>query len=403
MRIAVFHNLPSGGAKRALHGFVKQLKLKGHEIDLFVPSTADETFLNLKPLVNQTAVIPVQRSIAGMVVSTWKYVIPVRFSAADLEETHRKLANIINEGNYDITFVEQDRYTLSPFILRYLRHPSIYYCPQPSRLNEKHLAQLSLASTKDTSAIRYARKLWKSYLRRKLPRIDRENARWAKYILANSTFSQETIREAYGLNAYVSHLGVDPQIFRPLGLHRENYVLSVGSMEPSKGYDFLIGSLSVLDEGIRPKLVIVSNSGNERYSAWIERLAHEKGVLLEQKRLISDAELVDLYNRACVFVYAPYSEPFGLGALEAMACGTPVVAVREGGVRDTVVHEKTGILTERDEKTFSTAIEMLLRDKNMQDVLRKKALDSIGNYWNIQQAAERLLDHMKSAIALQKI
>lgn len=395
--------MPSGGAKRALYGFVKELKEKTHEIDLFVPSTADENFLSLSPLVNRTTVLPVKRSIGGMAVSSWKYVIPLRFSAADLEATHRKLADIINGGNYDVAFVEQDRYTQSPFLLKYLRVPSLYYCQQPSRLDESLLTQISLQSTKDASLMKHARKLWKAYLRRKLPRIDQENARWAKYILANSTFSQETIRKAYGLNAYVSHLGVDPQIFRPLALEQENYVLSVGSMEPSKGYDFLIGALSMLDERIRPKLVIVSNSGNERYSAWIERLAHEKGVLLEHKRLISDAELVDLYNRACVFVYAPYSEPLGLAALEAMACGTPVVAIGEGGVRDTVIHEKTGILTERDEKAFSTAVEMLLQNKNKGEILTKNAMESIGNYWTIEHAAERLIDHMHRAIELQRI
>lgn len=403
MRIAVFHNLPSGGAKRALHGFVNELMLKGHEIDLFVPSTADETFLNLKPLVNQTAVIPVRRSIGGMAVSTWKYVIPVRFSAADLEETHRKLANIINEGNYDITFVEQDRYTLSPFILKYLRHPSIYYCQQPSRLDEELLTQLSLESTRNASVLRSARRLWKSYLRRKLPSIDRENATWSKYILANSAFSKETIYKAYGLNAFVSHLGVDPKIFRPLELERQNYVLSVGSMEPSKGYDFLINALGMLDQRTRPKLMIVSNAGNDQYTEWIERLAQEKGVHLEKKRLVSDEELVDLYNRATLFLYAPHSEPLGLAVLEAMACGTPVIAVAEGGVRETVAHEETGILTERNEKTFSGAIEMLMENKNKQDALKKKALNSIGSYWNIQRATERLLDHIKSAIALQKI
>src|SRR5688572_25073784 len=134
MRIAVFHNLPSGGAKRALYGFVKELKRKGHELDLFVPSTADETFLSLESFVTRTTVVPVRKTIGGMILSTWKYVIPVHFSAADLDESHRQLANIINDRSYDITFVEQDRYTMSPFILKYLRCCTVYYCQQPCRL-----------------------------------------------------------------------------------------------------------------------------------------------------------------------------------------------------------------------------------------------------------------------------
>ena len=48
MRIAVFHNLPSGGAKRALYSFVKCLKNVGNQVDIHVPSTADERYLPLK-------------------------------------------------------------------------------------------------------------------------------------------------------------------------------------------------------------------------------------------------------------------------------------------------------------------------------------------------------------------
>ena len=63
--------------------------------------------------------------------------------------------------------------------------------------------------------------------------------------------------------------------------------------------------------------------------------------------LISDEELVLLYNKAKMVVYAPYCEPFGLVPLESMSCGTPVVGVGDGGVKETVINGKTGILTGR--------------------------------------------------------
>ena len=64
--------------------------------------------------------------------------------------------------------------------------------------------------------------------------------------------------------------------------------------------------------------------------------------------LITDEELVILYNKAKLVVYTPYMEPFGLVPLEAMSCGTPVVGVNEGGVMETVLNGKTGILVERN-------------------------------------------------------
>ena len=51
MKIAVFHNLPSGGAKRALYNNVNFLA-KNHEVDVFIPSTANEDYLPLKDIVN---------------------------------------------------------------------------------------------------------------------------------------------------------------------------------------------------------------------------------------------------------------------------------------------------------------------------------------------------------------
>ena len=52
MKIAVFHNLPSGGAKRALYGLVDYLVKSGNSVDAYVPSTANENFLPLKNIVN---------------------------------------------------------------------------------------------------------------------------------------------------------------------------------------------------------------------------------------------------------------------------------------------------------------------------------------------------------------
>lgn len=399
MRIAVFHNLPSGGAKRALYNFVRELGRGGHSLDLFIPSTADESFLSLKPLVGRTVVQPVRRSLGGLLYSCWKYVVPVRFSASDLDTAHRQLARAIDAGGYDIVYVDQDRYTMSPFVLKHLRTCSVYYCAQPSRQEETVVSQVAAQSSRPGSALRHPKKLWSAHLRRNLPRIDRENAQWSRCILTNSAFTRETIAHAYGQEALVSHLGVDPEVFRPLELPRENFVLSVGSMGPTKGYDFLIRSLALVDPRIRPRLVIVSNAGSSRYSEWIAALAKENGVVLEEKRLVSDDELVRLYNRAALFLYTPYREPFGLAAIEAMACGTPVVAVAEGGVRESVIDGATGLRTPRDEGAFARAIATLLADRPLQERLSARAYASVQNYWNVRQAGERLLQHMRNAIS----
>jgi glycosyltransferase involved in cell wall biosynthesis len=167
-----------------------------------------------------------------------------------------------------------------------------------------------------------------------------------------------------------------------------------------KGYDFLIRSLSMIDAGIRPSLLIASNMTDAAWEAHLHQLASKLGVELSIKKCISDRDLVHLYNSARLFVYAPYLEPFGLAPLEAMACGTPVVAVKEGGVRESVLHNETGILTERDEEAFALATTELLRDDAQRERLAYRGLEVVQSFWTWTHAAQRLELHLSRAARL---
>ena len=243
------------------------------------------------------------------------------------------------------------------------------------------------------------KKIWGRYITPRLDRIDKENASFAKVILANSYFSREAILRAYGMNSFVSYLGVDTEIFRPLNMEREPYVLSVGSLTPAKGFDFIIRALSLIKKKLRPCFVIVGNVVWEPWKVHLEKLAAQRGVKLELKVLIDDSELVKLYNRARLCVYAPYLEPFGLVPLEAMACGTPVVAVKEGGVRESVVHNESGwLLIERDEQEFAEAITQALLVKDKRQAAGQRGIELIQEFWTLQHATQRLLQHLERAI-----
>lgn len=403
MKIAVFHNLPSGGAKRALYGFVKYLTKSGHLVDVFVPSTADETFLPLKDVANNVNSFPVRKTITGLIYSTFYYISPINMKIflRDLERTEKKIADVINKKDYDVVLSEQDQYTMSPFFLKFIKKPTVYCCQQPSRVQEAILQKVSQKS-EDKDRIGLVRRIWRKYVVSRMPKIDKQNASFARYILANSYFSRESILRSYGLNSFVSYLGVDTEIFKPLGNPKENFVLSVGSCGPSKGFDFCIKSLARIDSKIYPKFIIVCNSVDVGWKNYLEQLAIKVGVELEIKNLIQDNELVQLYNKAKLVLYAPYLEPFGLVPLEAMACGTPVVAVKEGGVRESVLHNETGILTERDEGMFAEAITDLLLNKEKRQYMSQRALEVVQNFWTLKHAGERLLNHLNRAMEVLK-
>jgi glycosyltransferase involved in cell wall biosynthesis len=92
-------------------------------------------------------------------------------------------------------------------------------------------------------------------------------------------------------------------------------------------------------------------------------------------------------------------EPLGLVPLESMACGTPVVAIAEAGMRETIQNGENGILTERDPCEFGQAIEKLLKDKmlwtNMSACGRQRMLER----WTWEQSGQQLEKNMKRTLA----
>ena len=302
MNIAVFHNLPSGGAKRALYGMLDYLIKSGHTVDAHVPSTANENFLPLTDLVENVNLYKVKTSIGGSLYSSIKYVPPFikQISLRDLENTEKEIAETINSGDYDVVLCEQDQYTLSPFFLKYIKKPTAYYCQQPTR-DEAILKKLS-EITKDQPNI--FKKFVFNYADKRDLKIDIKNAGYATYILANSYFSRESILRGYGLNSYVSYLGIDTNLFRPIEILKEDFVLSVGTCTPTKGYDFIIKSLSLIEPEQRPRFVIAANHSVPEWKNYIEELAAKLEVKLEILDMVDDEKLLNLYNSAKVVLYA---------------------------------------------------------------------------------------------------
>lgn len=393
MKIAVFHNLPSGGAKRALYNSVRHIVRAGHQVDLHVPSTADEDYLSLKGVVSGFHVYSPRATRMGIVLSSFRKAFRLFQSLADLERLQKRIAEAINSGPYDVVLSEQDQFTNAPFILKYLKKPTVYYCQQPFRAHEAIVAKVAQAAPRLPEPA--YRRVWQAQMRRRLSRLDRHNVACAKYILANSYFSREAILRLYGLNSFVSYLGIDTALFRHLGLPKEDFVLSVGTYFPHKGFDFVIRALSLIEKQIRPRLVIVGNSALPGWQAYLQQTAAKLNVNLEMKINVPESELVNLYNRARLFVYASILEPFGLAPLEAMSCGTPVVALMEGGVRETVLHNETGILTDRDEEAFAVAVRDLLKNEGLTRQMGIMGADVTSKRWTLEQAGDRLLWHLR--------
>ena len=158
---------------------------------------------------------------------------------------------------------------------------------------------------------------------------------------------------------------------RSLGLGQRSEVIAfVGRIQPLKAPDVLVRALAEMAraEPYRDvRLLVVggpSGSGLDRPRALIA-LAEELGVADRVSFLAPrpPSELVDVYRAADLVAVPSYSESFGLVALEAQACGTPVVAARVGGLPTAVDHGRTGLMVDgHDPAEWARALTGLLDD-----------------------------------------
>jgi glycosyltransferase involved in cell wall biosynthesis len=374
MRIAIFHNLPSGGAKRSLYEFVKRL-CPAHDVDLFRFDVTDESFLDLRNLVKHDYTFTVRGRFLASLRLDWHG--PRLFLLPALKQASAEMARQINSGGYDLTFVHQCMEVNSPFLLSYLRGPSVYFCQQPFRSLEPHW---NTGRGVGDSA--------KRLLRQWYARIDAINLRNASLVLTPSDFCREMVYMKYGVFGSVSQLGVDTEQFRPLGTSKRRCILSVGALDIHKAHELILRSASLISP--KPEVWFVYNSSAPGREQYLKIMADELGVNIRLSPSIREDELVIAYNTAAVTACSSIMELLGLAALESMSCGTPVVAVREAGYRESVIDGQTGFLVDRNIRDFAYALERILNEPDLCSRLGLAARQHVLQSWTLERSYQAL-------------
>jgi glycosyltransferase involved in cell wall biosynthesis len=396
MKVAIYHNLPSGGGKRALSEFARLLAAR-HELDCYSLSTSEEDLCDFRDSCRRSVAydfrpLPLATRPLGRLNQGIRALDLLRLYALQ-----KRVAADVDKGGYDAVLVNPCQFSTSPQLLKYLRTPSVYYCQEPPRLVCEPQPYRPYGRLSGFQRVINLIDPLPALYRRVLRESDRANLLSATLVLVNSRYSHESVYRTYGVFAHVSPLGVDSRRFRPTLGQRENYVVSVGALAPNKGFDWIIRSLAEIDPVRRPKLVLVSNFTNDLEHSYLASLGHELGVTVEFRNRVSDEELVELYGRALATAYAPIMEPFGFVPLESMACGTPVVGVNEAGVRESVTHAETGLLVDRDVHALAGAIERLIADPALREELGRKGRQHVVENWGWDRSAAILESFLDQA------
>lgn len=177
------------------------------------------------------------------------------------------------------------------------------------------------------------------------------------HVIATTEEQLDLLKSHYDLtdrHVTVIHPGIDENRFTPIRSlerqkHRERFnmtaptIYAVGRMATNKGYDLLIQALPMA-RNLVPDIRLLLAAGSDdsqrdrEKEAELQSLAAEIGVhdQIEWAQYIPDSELANYYRAADVFALSSRYEPFGMTAVESMACGTPTVITVHGGLHELI-------------------------------------------------------------------
>lgn len=198
------------------------------------------------------------------------------------------------------------------------------------------------------------------------------------YFIANSIETQRRITKFYRRNSKVIYPPVDihsrnvkhiPEMYKDLP---KNYYLVVSRLARAKHIDLAIEACQKLNK----KLVIVGKGQDEDYLKSKVQMSHSlpKESLITFLGEVDDKELPLIYTNAKALIFPAKDEEFGIVPVEAMGYGIPIVALKSGGVPETVIEEKTGVFfDELTVESIISAIKKLEKLKIRQESCIKRA------------------------------
>ena len=178
-------------------------------------------------------------------------------------------------------------------------------------------------------------------------------------IIANSDNVRNRIKHYLGRDAIVINPPIDVDHFN--WIEQGDFYLSVARVESYKRVELIIRSFMNMPD----KKLLVASGGSD-----LERL---KNLAKEYTNITfsgwcDDQQLRNLVGSCIATIYIPPDEDFGMSPVESMSAGKPVIGVAEGGLLETVIHEKTGILipAKPDEKLLIEAVNSMTPERALE-------------------------------------
>ncbi|MBW7954978.1 glycosyltransferase [Candidatus Gracilibacteria bacterium] len=230
----------------------------------------------------------------------------------------------------------------------------IYYCHTPPRyLYDLHNLYLEKVPKYLKGVFTFTCKIFRKMYESDIKKMD--------LILTNSINTQKRIKEFLNIDSEVLYPPVDLAKFKYLG--QKDYYMSFARLSDAKRVDRIIEAFKQMPD----KKLICTYGVNDPQKEKIFELA--KG--MENITFIKsplDSEFVEIMGNAIATIYIPIDEDFGMSSIESMSCGKPVIGVNDGGLKETIIGEKTGILIDKEARVedIINAVNLLTPEKSLE-------------------------------------
>lgn len=335
INIAIIHLgfFYSGGGERTVLNEAIGLQNRGYSVDIYCPTLSSNCYPELMKKVNINEFfrwlpqgLKLRDAIGMLLASVQAPSIINRFKKYDLILSH-------SQPSSWLAFNAKRRYGI-PYVC-YLHQPNRFLYPRridqlvgyDTDLNYKLLNNLHSFVVL-------------------IERLDRLSIEYADLVLTNSKWIKKSIDKIYDVDSIVCYPGVDRKFYKRekgKGIIDDPYILSTNRHYPQKRLDYLILSLPRIIKG-HPDIRCVITGSYTNYTKYllslIKRLNVDDNVVLTDH--LSEKDLLEVYQNAYLYTYTSPEEDFGLGPLEAGACGVPSVVWDHAGPRETVIDVRTG-------------------------------------------------------------
>lgn len=336
IKIAIIHMglFYNGGGERTVLNEALGLQARGHEVVIFCPTVTSNCFPELvkKAVVKEicwwiSQDTPGRDAIGMFLSSLMSPVLAKNFRKFDIILAHSQPSNWLAyqvKRKYGIPYVG------------YLHQTNRFLYPRKIDLITGWSSDLNME-------LLYQLHRMKSLIRR----LDAISIKFADQVLVNSEWIRKKVNTCYNLDPEVCYPGVNVLPFQ----HQSNYddvlkepfLLSTNRHYPQKGLHLLIKCLKMLVVEY-PSIMCFLTGSYTKYTRqlkeYVSKLSLSKNVIFTNN--LKEYDLHNLYRQAYIYAYTSPEEDFGLGPIEAGACGVPSIVWDHAGPRETVVDGETG-------------------------------------------------------------